>query len=151
MIQVGGLWMPTSGLITLCAHMNATGTFFTARRMTGSAGYTPSGSKSFRVWATRGQSSGASSVIWTFLYTDNDCGAGNGTAATNPIYPGGIGAAGNYPFLADMKMVGSGSQQAVGEHAWGPDGFKVPNGKFLTVLPGTAVEAFAIFYGYEEA
>lgn len=150
-ISIGGCTFDDlDNLIVLIGRVTANTNHTTMRTMNGSSGYTPSGSKNFRVWAAKGTSSSASAGnAWQILYSDNDVIIDTGTALTNPVSPGGMSAASSNPYLLPMAS-SVGGPPGTGEICFGKNGFLVPNGKYLNMIETTSAGAFGVIYGYEE-
>lgn len=132
-------------LITLTGFVNGTTTVNTTmRQLNGSAGYTPSGAKAFRILAIRLQmqlSAVTSGVAGQVLYSDNDVGLNTASAFTNPKYPGNS---------ASSAYVGC--QSVLTNTFEAAYDFLVLNGKFPGWTSGSSayLTQQIFFYGYEE-
>ncbi len=112
----------------------------TARAPNGTAGYTPSGSKAFRILAVEYQSIATTSATPTLCYSDNDLGFNSAGAFTNPVYE--HGASSDYIGFTDGDINGINAKQAIQTN------FLVPNGKYVGVVGAAATVCW--IYGYEE-
>lgn len=138
----GRVYTDTASLIEIIAFTNTTTatSFATPRKGAAASGYTPSGSKAFRVTALRVITSQASSLFPDIGYGDTDIGFSAPAAPTNAVYY--TGAAGFGAMGTTVPNAGSVFEI--------PVDFTIPNGKYPFVSDGsnTAGGTFQLF-GYE--
>lgn len=109
------------------------------RRFSGSSGYLPSGSKSFRIMAIRTMVVTTGNPLPIF-YCDNDLGMGTNTSPTNPVYPSGDAQ----NVIINPTAAGTGWYEI-------PFDFLTPNGKYIGVTNGGTASSVRIqLFGYEE-
>jgi hypothetical protein len=146
-LTVGGrVLTDLTNLITLYAPITTSGHYTTARQAAASAGYTPSGSKAFKVAAmVPVPNGGASSTNFGILYGNTDVGFDSASAPTSPIYPGGFSTA--VQRWGQASSASSGSY--VNNFVIPSVDFVVPNGKYLAVVADNS-SCNAMVYGYEQ-
>ncbi len=143
-VTVGGrTFTNLANLKILIANVPGAGNWTTARDGSATAGYTPSGAKSFRVLAIRLVPSLNVTAKAYIAYGDNDKGVNSGSVATNPVYHGGGGIA-DYTFIAGAPSAAGAYGNGISEMAVD---FTIPNGKF----PGTLIAGGGclFMFGYE--
>ena len=120
---------------------NATNRYSSWRKATGSAGYTPSGTKKFVAFAIWGWSnSGASIVTATVGSCDNDVGVSSTTVPTNPVYLGGSSGFTAAVFANSVTV----------DVAAKPCTLEIPNAKFgFFDNGGVASSTTVVLFGYE--
>ena len=140
-LSVGGrVFTDLANLLTLsgyCAGGASPRTSF--RKPATSAGYAPSG-KTFVVKAIRlNTATTAAASPLSIFYSDNDCGIGSATAATNQVY-----------------MAGASSVASLSQGAWVVAttyefalNFVIPAGKFVGMENGGTFSAPITIFGYE--
>jgi hypothetical protein len=142
-LTVGGrVFTDTTNLIqAVCFVTGTTNPNCTFRKMSGSAGYTPSGSKSFRILAMKIlNNSSANNSSFYVGYSTNDVGFGTTTGPTGAVYVAG---------QSTLLMFNTTSGISSIEY---PMDFTVPNGKYPFISNGTvsSLSGFVIIYGYEQ-
>ena len=140
-ITVGGrVFTDVKNLITLgCNIAGAASGNCTMRKPAGTAGYTPSGSNKFHVFAYRAISVVAAGYIY-ISYADNDVGMASGTAFTNNVYQYGDPSAAIFSASVNVGDIEEGSVD-----------FVVPNGKYTELSNGSGTFSGTVYYfGYEE-
>lgn len=140
-LTVGGrVFTDTSNLITLFGYVNTTNVRTTLRKMGASSGYTPSGSKSFKLQAVRVICAASFQALGFFAQTDNDVTINSNTPFTNPIY-----ASGNALWTMFYTPPNLGAVEEI------TTDFTVANGKFLSMDSGNVNVSETIYaYGYEQ-
>lgn len=116
----------------------------TMREASSSSGYTPSGSKAFRILAVQIIAiSVAPGSFAGILYADNDVGLATNTAFTNAVYPGGDSRGGFFNSSASVVTTTFSYETALN--------FRVPNGKYPAVTNNASTFNCGIrIFGYEE-
>ena len=143
-IEVDGKVMQTAGLVQLMASTAASANDHATFRKsddTGTTGYSPAAGKQFRVLAISFQNNSAAgqSANPIFMQSDNDVGQESGTALTNQLYPGGMGA--------------GQARSADGDSARAslPMNFVVATGKYFSVISQSSGATTFRAWGREEA
>lgn len=140
----GAVFTDLTNIIITYGHVVTSGHYTTVRRQNGSAGYLPSGSKTYKISAfdvATGQV--ASSEIQLFLlYGDTDVGLDSASAPTTPKYPGNDPAC-----KSGVLWNGAGGTPNIYLKTFCTD-FTTPNTKFTSVKADGAGITFAL-YGYE--
>lgn len=147
-ISVCGQVLSTNNLIQL--YCRVSGNQYCSFQTANGVGYTPSGSKAFRVRVMRAVViTGNSGTLATLTYQDNNPGWASATTFTNPVYFAGWSATGQGGFIpAANATVGNASYE--NNAGCVTTDFLVPNGKYVgTKGDGTNVY-YAQVYGYEE-
>lgn len=139
-ITVGGVQLLLNGLIVLKGVVNnaASGLNACPRKLGVGSGYTPSGSKNFRIYAISGRGFNASGTI-EIIYADNDVGIATNTAFVNLVYPVG---ANNISAAVFNLGATTNDTNETGFH------FIIPNGKYIGIVGGGS--ASVTIFGYEE-
>lgn len=144
-LQVGGrMFTDLSNLIKLSAFCNGVGNGYSTFRKEngGLAGYTPSGSKSFKLQALiiRAAVAQPAAAPFYIAQSDNDVGIASNTALTNAVYP-----AGNV--LTGSVFGGLSSTLAESQIEMN---FTIANGKYLSAYNNNQAGSFILIgYGYE--
>lgn len=114
------------------------------RLYNGTSGYTPSGSKAFRILAAKFRNYDVSATYTAFYlgYCDNDLGINSAVTATNIVYLNGDQdsstiMSGNIPITTDIELNLN---------------FLIPNTKYICIRGGgvTGNRTRILLYGYEE-
>lgn len=139
-ISVGNrVFTDVTNLIILYGYCAGTNNHATFRTLNGTAGYTPSGSKTYVAQAIKFSSGGTAALQFGIGYASNDVGFASATAFTSGVYMGG----------AASTMFNSVS--GVGSNGEAPISFTVLNAKYpfldCSLSNGTAG---VFLYGYEK-
>lgn len=144
-ITVGGRnFFTSTGYIELIGITDSSHTT-TLRKISGSAGYTPSGGNKFYIDAVDCvSSSNATSGSCGLYQTDSDQGYLNPGAGTNPVYPGGNI---NLMYFIDGRV--QGAQPPAGQMAFISTDYSIANTKYLTFLTNMAGNVAVRVIGHE--
>lgn len=141
-LTVGGrVFTDLTNLKILKTYNNANAIATARAPNNANAGYTPSGTKAFRVLAFEFQCISNTATAPTLHYSDNDVGFNSSTALTNPVYEHNAGV-NDYAGISDLDQVGVNVRQVMQTN------FLVPNGKYVGVAG--AAGCLGWIYGYEE-
>lgn len=141
-LTIGGrVFTDLKNLIQLYAFVSGAGNGnCTFRRSDTTSGYTPSGSKTFRVLALRMEVYTTFAGAGSLLYSDNDVGIAAATAFTNAKSPL---SGGQFPLVVQTT-----SNANIFDK---PINFVVPNGKYLGCTNNASAGVGSIVaWGYEE-
>lgn len=144
-LEVGGRVFTDLSTLKTIATLNggASGSQSNFRLMTGSSGYTPSGSTALKVKAMKITPETGSTGLVDLVYSDNDVGLSTTTAFTNPVRVCGTS---NFHFVSPAFSSTQSFQNTEYPMEW-----TVPNAKYAGIGgPGAGVIVVAFLYGYEE-
>ncbi len=139
----GRVFTNLTNLIILYARMSsgAAENYSTMRTAAGSSGYTPSGSKAFKMSAikTMNYAPTTTAMLLGIVQSNNDVGMSSATVPTGQVFP--TGGAGN------LAIQCSGTSGVTIEET---ADFQIANTKFLSLIaPAQVDDALVKVYGYE--
>jgi hypothetical protein len=138
-LEVGGrVFTDLTNLIVLFGSLSGNSNT-TLRKPADSAGYTPSGSKTYVMWALSYKHSAANEAYYG--YADNDVGINAAPGLTNAMYPGNDGTLARFVYEAGTDITSN--EMDLGK-------FVVPNTKypFFATNGGVTILTGRVF-GYE--
>lgn len=157
-VQICGQTLSTTNLIHLYCYANGASNRCNFRLPTNqttgaaiSAGYTPSGSRKFRVQAMQISTRVSNTTSFGELaYSDNDLGFASSGSWTNPVFIAGQAAGSGQVRFHTTNADSANSSMQINFNCIPVMNFLVPNGKYLGFKTDGTAAAWAEVYGYEE-
>lgn len=149
-MTICGVTLTLSRVKVLYAKVNTATRFTTFREANGTAGYTPSGSLTYKVYAMVALNpTGTVNNTPRLLYGDTDVGLNAAGAPTTPIYLAGDATNFVNTARAWFSTANSPTMPAPRDFCV-PIDFTLPNGKYLAAYASEGSDSNTIVYGYEQ-